>query len=106
VAEIRIVIRVRPGSSRLRVGGSYGPDGQLVVAVHAAPVDGAANEAVLQALATALGLRPRQVRIVSGATSRTKVVGVTVEDAEAHDLGERVQALRDGAGKADPERRD
>jgi uncharacterized protein YggU (UPF0235/DUF167 family) len=102
VAEIRIVIRVRPGSSRSRVGGSYGPDGQLVVAVHAAPVDGAANEAVIRALATALGMRARQLRIVSGATSRTKVVGVTVEDAEANDLGERVQALRDGAGKADP----
>lgn len=104
MAEIRIVVRVRPGSSRSRVGGSYGPDGQLVVAVHAAPVDGAANEAVAQALATALGVRPRQVRLISGATSRTKVVGVTVDDAEQQRLSERVRDLLD-EGSSIPEGR-
>jgi len=38
--------------------------------------DGRANAAVLDALADALGVRPRAVRLVSGASSRSKVVEV------------------------------
>lgn len=65
---------MRPGSSRTAVGGSH--DGALVVRVSARAVDGAATEAVLKAVADALGLRPYQVTLVSGATSRTKVLQV------------------------------
>ena len=67
-------VRVRPGASRTRVGGRYGE--ALVVAVTARAVDGKATEAVLQAVAEALGMRRRDVRLVTGATSRTKVVEV------------------------------
>ncbi len=83
MTEVRIVVRVKPGSSRTRVGGGYGPDRHLVVAVNAPPVDGAANESVVRALSDALGVRPRQVRIVSGHTARTKVVGIDCDDAGA-----------------------
>ena len=44
--------------------------------VHARAVDGAATEAVLRAVAEALGVRPYEVTLVSGATSRTKVLDV------------------------------
>jgi uncharacterized protein (TIGR00251 family) len=71
---MRIVIRVRPGASRTAVGGSH--DGALVVRVAAPAVDGRANEAALRALAKALGVRRRDVVLVSGATSRTKVIDV------------------------------
>ncbi len=78
----RIGIRVRPGASRTLVGGTYGdePDAPLVVAVSAQAVEGAATEAALRALALALGLRRRDLRLVTGVTSRTKVV----EIAENH----------------------
>jgi len=50
-------------------------------------VDGRATAAALAALAKALGCRSRDVTLVSGATSRTKVV-------EAPDaVAERVQEL-------------
>jgi uncharacterized protein YggU (UPF0235/DUF167 family) len=75
---VRITVRVRPGASRTRVGGRYGepPDRQpaLVVAVNARAVDGAANAAVVAAVAKAFGVRPAQVRLISGERARTKVV--------------------------------
>lgn len=68
---------VRPGASRTLVGGSH--DGALVVKVSERPVDGRATEAALQALAKALDTARRDVRLVSGATSRTKSIEVPDE---------------------------
>jgi uncharacterized protein YggU (UPF0235/DUF167 family) len=73
---MRLTVRVKPGSSRTAVGGRFG-DAEppvLLVAVAAPAADGRANEALLAALAAAFGLRRSAVRLVSGATSRTKVV--------------------------------
>jgi len=78
---VRVAIRVRPGASRTRVGGRYGE--RLVVAVTARAVDGAATQAALTAVADALGVRPRHVTLVTGATSRDKVVDV--DDAVVDD---------------------
>jgi len=88
---VRVAIRVRPGASRTAVGGTHAD--RLVVAVGARAVDGAATRAALDALAEALGLRPRQVRLVSGATSRDKVVEVDADDAE---VAVRLAVLRGG----------
>ncbi len=73
---MRITIRVRPGASRTAVGGRYGEgaDAALVVAVSARAVDGAATEAAVRAVAEALGISHREVRLVTGARSRTKVL--------------------------------
>lgn len=57
------------------MGGRYGDDA-LVVAVQAPAVDGRATAAALKALADALGCVPRDVSLVSGATSRTKAVEI------------------------------
>jgi uncharacterized protein len=85
---MRIAVRVRPRSARTVVGGRHGD--ALVVRVQATAAEGRANEAVLRALATSLGVRPRAVRIVSGATARQKVVEV---DGDEHALGRRVATL-------------
>jgi hypothetical protein len=71
---VRITIRVRPGAGRTAVGGSH--DGALVVRVGAPAVDGRATEAALRAVADAFGVRRSAVGLVTGATSRTKVVDV------------------------------
>ena len=85
---MRLTIRVRPGASRAAVGGSY--DGALVVRVTAPAVDGRATEAALRAVADAFDVRPRAVTLVSGATSRTKVVDVDAAEAE---VGKRLSEL-------------
>ncbi|MCR6690688.1 DUF167 domain-containing protein [Cellulomonas sp.] len=89
---MRVSIRVRPGASRTRVGGQHA--GALVVAVGARAVDGAATEAALAALADALGVRRRHVRLVTGATSRDKVVDV--EGLPDVDLADRMARLLAG----------
>jgi uncharacterized protein len=89
-----IAVRVKPGSSRVRVGGRYdGPHGPaLIVAVTAPPVDGRATEATIRALAAALRVKPATLSVRAGPTSRDKVIAVI--DAPP-DLAERVARLRD-----------
>jgi uncharacterized protein len=65
---------VKPGARRTVVGGAH--DGALVVRVAERAVDGHATEAALAAVAETFGLRRRQVSLVTGATSRIKVVDV------------------------------
>jgi uncharacterized protein len=77
---MRIVVRVHPGARRTVVGGSH--DGALVVRVVARAVEGAATAAVLRALAEAFGVPARDVLLVKGATSRTKVVEIAGADPE------------------------
>ena len=93
---VPVAVRVRPGAGRDRVGGRYdGPHGPaLIVAVGAPAVDGKATEAVRRARAEALGVRPGQVALRLGATSRDKVFTV---DAGAAVVAGRLAALRDGA---------
>lgn len=76
---VRVTVRVRPGASRTRVGGRWGDDEVLGVSVGARAVDGAATAAVCAAVAAAFGVRPREVTVVSGERSRTKVLEVGVE---------------------------
>ncbi len=72
---IRIPIRVKPGAGRTRVGGRYGED-ILVVAVQAPAVDGRATKAALIALAEAFDVPMRETTLVSGTTSRSKLVEI------------------------------
>ena len=65
-------IRVRPNSSRNKVGGSIGEPPRLVVAVQAPAVDGKANQAVIKELASAFGIRARDFTIVYGELGRDK----------------------------------
>jgi uncharacterized protein YggU (UPF0235/DUF167 family) len=75
---MRITIRVRPGSTHPGVGGEH--DGALVVRVSARAVDGKATEAALAAVAGAFGVRRSAVGLVSGASSRVKIVEIAEGD--------------------------
>ena len=91
---MRITVRAKPGAAREKVGGRHGEPTQgepdvLVVAVGARAVDGAANEAVVAAVACAFGVRPRHVTLVSGSRARTKILDI---DDEA--LGGTAEAQR------------
>jgi len=70
----RYTVHAKPGSRH--PGVETAPDGSLTVRVSARAADGAANEAIVRALAEHLGVRPSAVSIVRGHTARTKLVEV------------------------------
>ena len=87
---MRLTIRVRPNSRHPGVGGGH--DGALVVRVRERAVDGRATEAALTAVADALAVPSRTVRLLAGATTRTKLLDIPDADPTT------VARLLDGAG--------
>lgn len=71
---LTIDVLVVPRSSRAAVGPWVGD--RLRVAVAAPPVDGAANAAVIEALAAAFSVRRTAVTIVRGERGRRKTVRI------------------------------
>lgn len=72
---MRVEIMAKPGSRR---GPSIevGPDAVLTVRVKERAVDGAANEAIVAALADHFGVKKADVRIVRGQSARRKLVEI------------------------------
>ena len=67
-------VLVAPRAGRVRVGPVTGD--RLKIAVTAPPKDGEANAAVIEAVASALGLPRRAVEILRGQSSRRKTLRV------------------------------
>lgn len=79
---IEIDVWVQPNASSDRLVGLHGD--AIKVRVAAPPEKGRANEAVCALVATALGIRAADVRVVRGDTARRKVVraeGITLQTA-------------------------
>ena len=74
-------VRLIPRGGLDRVDGVV--DGVLRARVAAPAVDGAANQALLRLIAHELGVPRRSVRLVAGATGRTKVLAVDGVDPAA-----------------------
>ncbi len=67
-------IHVIPNASRTQADGEH--DGALRVRLHAPPVDGKANLALVAWLAETLGLAKRDVELIRGQTSKRKQLRV------------------------------
>ena len=74
------------------MGGRHG--GALAVSVAARAVDGKATEAALRAVAEAFRVRRRDVSLVTGATSRRKVIEI---DGPQAGLADRRDELLGGS---------
>jgi uncharacterized protein (TIGR00251 family) len=79
--HFRLQIRLQPRAARNRIVGRHGD--ALKVQVHAPPVDGAANAALVELLAETFDVPRRAVRILQGSASRNKVVEIDCADAAA-----------------------
>ena len=71
-ATTRLKLRVSPGARRPGIGGRYGDAWKVRVA--APPEDGRANDAVLELLAKTLDVPRARLALVSGHSSRDKIV--------------------------------
>ena len=69
-----VKVRVIPRAGRTAIGGVRGD--ALLVRLAAAPVDGAANDALIALLAATLGCPRRSLTIVSGDRRRDKRIAV------------------------------
>jgi len=69
-----VSIHVMPNAPQTTADGLYGDEGHqaLRVRLHALPIDGKANEALVKWLAKELGIAQRDVTLVRGQTSRRK----------------------------------
>ena len=79
-AGVSFSVRVQPRASRTAIAGVMGD--ALKVAVAAPPVEGKANEALIRFFAELLEVPRSSVEIVSGESSRNKVVRVAGVSAE------------------------
>ena len=87
-AAVLVRLKAVPGASRDAIAGLIGD--RLKVRVAAPPEGGRANEAIVELLATSLGLSPSSVAIVQGHGSPLKTVRV---DASPEAVTERLRAI-------------
>ena len=78
---VEIAVRVQPRASRSKIVGELGAE--LKVQLAAPPVDGEANEALVELFARLFKIPKRQVELLSGATSRSKRLRVEGLDSTA-----------------------
>jgi uncharacterized protein (TIGR00251 family) len=87
---VRLEVYIQPRASKTELAGMH--DGMIRIRIAAPAVENAANRALIDFIAQHLGIPRRNVRIVSGGTSRRKVLeldGVT-SDLIAAALGVKV----------------
>jgi len=85
---VTLAVRAQPGAKKTAITGVYseGVTAQLKIAVHAPPLEGRANQALIAFLAETFSVPKSAVELVSGELSRSKVFllrGVSLATAQA-----------------------
>ncbi len=81
---VTVAVRAQPGAKITAITGIYAA--QLKIAVHAPPIEGRANTALIAFLAQTFALPKSSITLLTGELSRSKVFllhGVTSSEAEA-----------------------
>jgi uncharacterized protein len=98
---VRLAVRLTPRASSSAIAGvthSAAGEASLSVRLAAPPVDGAANQALIAFLADQFRLRKRDVTILSGETSRWKMLHLS---GRPDMLASKIDALARSAGETD-----
>ncbi|PPE69540.1 DUF167 domain-containing protein [Caldimonas thermodepolymerans] len=78
---LELDVSVIPNAKRTEVVGLH--DGALRVRLHAPPVDGKANEALIRWLAEQLGVARASLSLLRGQTARRKTVSLATDASDA-----------------------
>jgi uncharacterized protein (TIGR00251 family) len=84
---VTLAVRAQPGAKKTAIVGVYGENAtaQLKIAVHAPPIEGRANAALIAFLAESFSIPKNAVELRSGEMSRSKVFllrGLARQDAQ------------------------
>lgn len=85
---VTLAVRAQPGAKKTAIAGVYGegPGAQLKVAVHAPPLEGRANAALVAFLEETFSLPRNSVELLNGESGRSKVFllrGIALAVAES-----------------------
>lgn len=83
IESVTLSVRIQPRASKNEVVARE--NGGIKIRLTAPPVDGAANEALVKFLSQLFSVSKSQVEIVSGHTSREKIVRITGISSAAAD---------------------
>lgn len=88
----QFAVRVTPRASKTAVTGviGEGAEAAMKIALHAPPVEGKANAALVEFLAEMLGVRRSAVEVASGEHARNKVI--LVRGAKAATVAQAIEA--------------
>ncbi len=78
---VTFAVKVIPRASKNQIAGTEGD--AIKIRLNAPPVEGKANDALIEFLADALGVRRAQIEIIVGQTARRKIVRVRGVTARA-----------------------
>lgn len=84
---ISLAVRAQPGAKKTAITGVYGEGAaaHLKIAVHAPPLEGRANAALIDFIAQVFGMPKNAIELASGESARSKVFqirGITLSQAE------------------------
>lgn len=85
-AGVTLAVRAQPGAKKTAITGIYGEGAaaQLKIAVHAPPLEGRANAALIEFLSATFSLPKNAIALATGESSRSKVFalsGITLAEA-------------------------
>ena len=75
---------IQPGASKSEISGEH--DGRLKIKIKARPVDGEANEGLIEFLAGILKISKAKIHLISGESSRQKVILVELSPNEVEEI--------------------
>jgi uncharacterized protein (TIGR00251 family) len=81
MTDVVVDVRVIPRAKKTQLAGVR--EGAVLIRLAAPPVEGAANDALIEFLATTLDIPQRQIKIVSGEHTRHKRVSIAGASADA-----------------------
>ena len=87
--DLQLTVHVQPGAKTTSCAGVHGD--ALKIRLHAPPVDGKANQALVAWLAKTLSCPQSTIALIRGQTSRRKTLSIHTEQADA--LSRQLQAL-------------
>jgi uncharacterized protein (TIGR00251 family) len=73
-------VHIQPGAAKSEIAGLHGD--AVKIRIRARPVEGAANQALTEFVATCIGVPRKAVKILRGEKSRRKTVWVALEADE------------------------